>query len=164
MGGFKATDLNKADTSRAMLRPRDFLEHRPNGGHQEFEEEVARFAHQGGKRQCNCWFREARGQDDLRHSQARRYPLWDLLEFLNEAFRTTSHRCDITFNDDGSWTYDLQTQLLVKGRDQAFDHHNTNTLQLVAAPTLNPLAALLSAGKKQTSDRMNQLAGDANAA
>ena len=23
-------------------------------------------------------------------------------------------------NDDGSWTYDLQTQLLVRGRDQAF--------------------------------------------
>ena len=26
-------------------------------------------------------------------------------EFLDEAFRTTSYRCDITFNDDGSWTY-----------------------------------------------------------
>ena len=26
-------------------------------------------------------------------------------EFLDEAFRTESYRCDITFNDDGSWTY-----------------------------------------------------------
>src|SRR6476646_243890 len=25
-------------------------------------------------------------------------------EFLDEAFRTESYRCDITFNDDGSWT------------------------------------------------------------
>jgi hypothetical protein len=26
-------------------------------------------------------------------------------EFLDEAFRTDNYRCDITFNDDGSWTY-----------------------------------------------------------
>ena len=71
-------------------------------------------------------------------------------EFLDEAFRTTSYRCDIAFNDDGSWTYNLQTQLMVKGRDQPFDHHDTNTLQRVAAPTLNPLAAMLSASAKQT--------------
>ena len=38
-------------------------------------------------------------------------------EFLDEAFRTTSYRCDIAFNDDGSWTYDIETELLVKGRD-----------------------------------------------
>jgi hypothetical protein len=71
-------------------------------------------------------------------------------EFLDEAFRTTSYRCDITFNDDGSWTYDIQTELLVKGRDQPFDHHDTNTLKLVEAPSLNPLAAMLNASIKQT--------------
>jgi hypothetical protein len=67
-------------------------------------------------------------------------------EFLDEAFRTTDYRCDITFNDDGSWTYNLQTRLVVRGREQPFDHHDTNTLKLAAAPTLNPLAASLSAG------------------
>ena len=40
------------------------------------------------------------------------------------------------FNDDGSWTHDIQTQLMVKGRDQAFDHFDTNTLKLVEAPSL----------------------------
>ena len=68
-------------------------------------------------------------------------------EFLDEAFRTTSYRCDITFNDDGSWTYDIQTELLVKGKP--FDHHDTNTLKLVAAPVLNPLATILSERAKQ---------------
>lgn len=58
-------------------------------------------------------------------------------EFLDEAFRTTTYRCDITFNDDGSWTYNLYTELIVHGKP--FDHHDTNTLKLVAAPTLNPL-------------------------
>ncbi len=66
-------------------------------------------------------------------------------EFLDEAFRTTSYRCAITFNDDGSWSYDIRTELLVKGRAEPFDHHDTNTLKRIAAPTLNPLAAILNA-------------------
>ena len=32
-----------------------------------------------------------------------------------------------------------------KAATRPFDHHDTNTLKLVAAPTLNPLAATLSA-------------------
>ena len=70
-------------------------------------------------------------------------------EFLDEAFRTTSYRCDITFNDDGSWTYDIQTELLIKGREQPFDHHDSNTLKLVEPPTLNPLALILNTEAKQ---------------
>ena len=70
-------------------------------------------------------------------------------EFLDEAFRTTSYRCDITFNEDGSWTYNLETELLVKGRDQPFNHHDTNTLKLVEDPTLNPLAIILRDRAKQ---------------
>ena len=63
-------------------------------------------------------------------------------EFLEQAFRTDSYRCDITFNDDGSWTYLIHTELLVRGRP--FDHHDTNTLKLVEAPKLNPLAVILN--------------------
>jgi hypothetical protein len=88
---------------------------------------------------------EAGRQDDLGHGKTGRHALRHLLE----AFRTTSYRCDITFNDDGSWTYDIQTELLVKGRAQPFDHHDTNTLKLVEAPTLNPLALILNAGVNQ---------------
>jgi hypothetical protein len=63
-------------------------------------------------------------------------------EFLDEAFRTESYRCEITFNGDGSWTYLIATELLVKGRGQPFNHRDTNTLKLVAAPAPNPLAVI----------------------
>lgn len=62
--------------------------------------------------------------------------------FLDEAFRTDSYRIDITFNDDGSWTYLTATELMVRGKP--FNHHDTNTLKRVGAPTLNPLATIQS--------------------
>ena len=62
--------------------------------------------------------------------------------FLDEAFRTDSYRIDITFNDDGSWTYLTATELMVRGKP--FNHHDTNTLKRVGAPVLNPLADIQS--------------------
>lgn len=62
-------------------------------------------------------------------------------DFLEQAFRTDSYRCDITFNDDGSWSYLIQTELFVRGAP--FDHHDSNTLKLVAPPKLNPLAVIV---------------------
>ena len=64
-------------------------------------------------------------------------------DFLEEAFRTDRYRCDISFNEDGSWTYLIETELLVKGRDQPFNHRDTNTLKLVGAAAPNPLAVIL---------------------
>jgi hypothetical protein len=60
--------------------------------------------------------------------------------FLDENFRTDSYRCDITFNDDGSWTYLIETELFVRGA--AFNHHDSNTLKLVEAPKPNPWAII----------------------
>ena len=71
------------------------------------------------------------------------------IDFLEEAFRTDSYRCDITFNDDRSWTYLIDTELLVKGTDRPFNHHDTNTMKLVAAPTPNPWAVIMSDRAKQ---------------
>jgi hypothetical protein len=68
---------------------------------------------------------------------------------LDEAFRTNSYRCGITFNDDGSWTYNIETELLVKGRDRLFNYHDMDTLKLVEPPTLNPLAVILNDRAKQ---------------
>ena len=86
-------------------------------------------------------------QNILRHSEAWRHALWNLLNRIpRRSLPHDDYRCDITFNDDGSWTYNLQTRLVVRGREQPFDHHDTNTLKLAAAPTLNPLAASLSVG------------------
>ena len=63
--------------------------------------------------------------------------------FLEEAFRTDYYRIDITFNDDGSWSYVTRTDLSVKGKTPAFDHRDTNTLRRVARPAPNPLLARL---------------------
>src|ERR1044072_3800196 len=63
-------------------------------------------------------------------------------DFLEQAFRTDSYRCDISFNADGSWTYLIRTELFVRGAP--FDHHHTNTLRLVAPPKPNPLAAIVN--------------------
>jgi hypothetical protein len=67
--------------------------------------------------------------------------------FLEEAFRTDYYRIDITFNDDGSWSYVTRTDLAIKGKTPAFNHRDTNTLRRIAPPTPNPLVGLLKAGE-----------------
>ena len=59
-----------------------------------------------------------------------------------QAFRTDSYRITVTFNPDGSWSYVLQTMLLVRGRSELFEHRDVNTLTKVAEPTPNPLMLL----------------------
>jgi len=71
-------------------------------------------------------------------------------EFLEQAFRTDRYSCTITFNDDGSWSYAISTVLLVEGRSEPFDHHDTNTLKLVAPPALNPLAQMVKPESMQS--------------
>lgn len=59
--------------------------------------------------------------------------------FLEAAFRTDSYRIEVTFNPDGSWSYVLDTMLMVRGRTEAFAHRDVNTLIKVAEPTPNPM-------------------------
>jgi hypothetical protein len=67
--------------------------------------------------------------------------------FLEVAFRTDYYRIDISFNDDGSWTYVTRTDLAVRGDTPPFDHRDTNTLRRIAPPTPNPLVGLLKGSK-----------------
>jgi len=67
--------------------------------------------------------------------------------FLEAAFRTDYYRIDITFNDDGSWTYVTRTDLAVRGKEPAFNHNDTNTLRRIASPASNPMVGLLKDGK-----------------
>jgi hypothetical protein len=62
--------------------------------------------------------------------------------FLEHAFRTDSYRIEVTFNPDGSWSYVLDTMLLVRGRTEPFLHRDVNTLVKVAEPEQNPLMKL----------------------
>jgi hypothetical protein len=60
---------------------------------------------------------------------------------LEQAFRTDSYRIEVTFNPDGSWSYVLDTMLVVRGQGP-FQHRDVNTLVKVAEPTPNPLMRL----------------------
>jgi len=60
--------------------------------------------------------------------------------FLDYAFKTIEFRIKITINPDGTWSYDEDTVLLVKGKAEPFHHTDRNRLTKIAEPTPNPLA------------------------
>jgi len=60
--------------------------------------------------------------------------------FLEDAFRTIEYRIAVTLNDDGTWSYEEDTVLLVRGRTEPFHHTDRNTLTRIGAPVPNPLA------------------------
>lgn len=62
--------------------------------------------------------------------------------FLEHAFDTTEYRIKVTVNADGTWTYDEDTVMNVRGRDEPFHHTDRNTLHKVGEPTPNPLARM----------------------
>ncbi len=64
--------------------------------------------------------------------------------FLEQAFRTDSYRIEVDFYSDGSWSYILDTMLMVKGRDTPFQHRDRNTLVKLADSVPNPLAQIQS--------------------
>jgi hypothetical protein len=63
--------------------------------------------------------------------------------FLEQAFRTESYRIEVDFHDDGSWSYLLDTMLIVKGRDEPFRHRDRNRLTKIAEADLNPWARIV---------------------
>ncbi|HTO79991.1 MAG TPA: heme-binding beta-barrel domain-containing protein [Methylocystis sp.] len=60
--------------------------------------------------------------------------------FLEQAFRTDEYRITITIHDDGTWSYDETTTLMIKG-EKRFEHTDGNRLVKIGEPTPNPLAA-----------------------
>jgi hypothetical protein len=60
--------------------------------------------------------------------------------FIEHAFRTTEFRMTVTVNDDGTWAYDEDTVMMIKGLVEPFHHTDHNTLHKIAEPTPNPLA------------------------
>ena len=63
--------------------------------------------------------------------------------FLDLAFRTDSYELTVDFHDDGSWSYVSDTMLMVKGRDELFQHRDHNRLTKIAEPDLNPWAKVV---------------------
>ena len=60
--------------------------------------------------------------------------------FLQYAFKTVEYRIKVTIHDNGSWSYDEDTVLMIQGNNEPFHHTDRNTLTKVAEPTPNPLA------------------------
>jgi hypothetical protein len=60
--------------------------------------------------------------------------------FLDYAFKTIKFSIKVTINPDGTWSYDEDTVLMIKGKAEPFHHRDRNTLTKIAEPTPNPLA------------------------
>jgi len=65
-------------------------------------------------------------------------------DFLEQAFRTDSYRLEVTFHDDGTWSYVSDTTLIVRGAP--FLHKDRNRLTKIAEPDLNPWLKRAQAG------------------
>jgi hypothetical protein len=59
--------------------------------------------------------------------------------FLEEAFRTDSYRIKVSIHDDGGWSYEQTTILMLNGVTP-FEHRDRSTLYKIGQPTPNPLA------------------------
>jgi hypothetical protein len=60
--------------------------------------------------------------------------------FLEYAFRTMEYRIRVSINPDGTWSYDEDTVLMIRGQSEPFHHTDRNTLTKIGDPTPNPLA------------------------
>lgn len=60
--------------------------------------------------------------------------------YLEENFRTDSFTITVTVHDDGTWSYEQDTVMTIKGQAEPFHHRDSNRLTRVAAPTPNPIA------------------------
>jgi len=77
---------------------------------------------------------ELRATEEDRHFGIRSAP------FLDHAFRTVEFRIRVTVHEDGSWGYEEDTVLMIRGQSEPFHHKDRNRLHKVAEPTPNPLA------------------------
>lgn len=59
--------------------------------------------------------------------------------FLDVAFKTTEFRIKVTVNADGSWGYEEDTVLQIRGQAEPFHHTDRNLLHKIGEPTPNPL-------------------------
>src|SRR5262249_58218719 len=59
--------------------------------------------------------------------------------FLEHAFKTVEYRIMVTIGE-GTWSYDEDTVLMIRGKSEPFHHTDRNTLTKIAEPTPNPLA------------------------
>ncbi|MCL4448438.1 MAG: heme-binding beta-barrel domain-containing protein [Actinobacteria bacterium] len=59
--------------------------------------------------------------------------------FLQDVFRTVEFHITVTINPNGTWSYEEDTVIKVRGRNEPVHHTDRNTLTKIAEPTPNPL-------------------------
>ena len=67
--------------------------------------------------------------------------------FLERSFTTESFEMTVKFHDDGSWSYDQTTTMIIPNYDAPFEHRDRNRLTKIADPKLNPTAAAEQGGE-----------------
>ena len=60
--------------------------------------------------------------------------------FLESNFTTVEFRIKVKINGDGTWSYDEDTVMKVRGQAEPFHHTDRNTLRKIGEPTLNAQA------------------------
>ena len=60
--------------------------------------------------------------------------------FLEYAFKTIEFRIQVEINPDGTWSYEQDTVMMIRGQSEPFHHIDRNTLSKIAEPTPNPMA------------------------
>jgi hypothetical protein len=60
--------------------------------------------------------------------------------FLEYAFQTVEFRIKVTINPNGTWAYNEDTVMIVRGQLEPFHHTDRNILTKTGEPTPNPLA------------------------
>ncbi|ADU97916.1 FABP family protein [Alicycliphilus denitrificans] len=60
--------------------------------------------------------------------------------FLEHAFRTESYTITVSIHDDGTWSYEQDTVLIIPGQAEPFHHTDRNTLRKIGEPVPNPTA------------------------
>jgi len=65
--------------------------------------------------------------------------------FLEHAFRTDRYQIELTFNPDGTFSYVIDTTLIVRGRTEPFNHRDENRLTTIAEAAPNPMMQILTA-------------------
>jgi hypothetical protein len=88
----------------------------------------------GGKATADAREFELVARHDAEHFGIRSAP------FLDHAFKTVEFRIKVSVNADGTWAYEEDTVLMIRGQAEPFHHTDRNTLTRIGDPTPNPLA------------------------
>jgi hypothetical protein len=88
----------------------------------------------GGKTSADAKEFELQATEDDKHYSICSSP------FLDYAFRTVEFRIKVKIHPEGTWSYDEDTILMIKGLAEPFHHTDHNTLVKIADAMPNPLA------------------------